>query len=227
MPTYVARHTWTEDWDKELNSCLLGVSSPRQVSAADFISCYPEIEFELDSEGEKLELIEVRDKELEQYPDIEGNRPILMAPIDFLGQDEERLDTFFAAYLECALWASDDDSTPQGGEPLDKNHTAEDIADETLDKMREDCIDFMTAHPEESDIPAMLSVLDDDGLKRAGYDFWLTRNRHGAGFWDGDWDNLKKFGGEGANWGEALTKRSEPYGAFDLYIGDDGKVYGC
>ena len=21
----------------------------------------------------------------------------------------------------------------------------------------------------------------------AGHDFWLTRNGHGAGFWDGDW----------------------------------------
>jgi hypothetical protein len=21
----------------------------------------------------------------------------------------------------------------------------------------------------------------------AGHDFWLTRNRHGAGFWDGHW----------------------------------------
>jgi hypothetical protein len=24
-------------------------------------------------------------------------------------------------------------------------------------------------------------------LERAGHDLWLTRNRHGAGFWDGDW----------------------------------------
>jgi hypothetical protein len=24
-------------------------------------------------------------------------------------------------------------------------------------------------------------------IARAGHDFWLTRNGHGAGFWDGDW----------------------------------------
>ena len=22
-----------------------------------------------------------------------------------------------------------------------------------------------------------------------GHDFWLTRNRHRAGFWDGDWED--------------------------------------
>jgi len=26
-----------------------------------------------------------------------------------------------------------------------------------------------------------------DQIKKAGIDFWLTRNGHGAGFWDGDW----------------------------------------
>lgn len=27
----------------------------------------------------------------------------------------------------------------------------------------------------------------DCNARQAGHDFWLTRNRHGAGFWDGDW----------------------------------------
>jgi hypothetical protein len=29
--------------------------------------------------------------------------------------------------------------------------------------------------------------LEDEEL--IGHDFWLTRNRHGAGFWDGDYEN--------------------------------------
>ncbi len=24
-------------------------------------------------------------------------------------------------------------------------------------------------------------------MEQAGHDFWLNRNGHGAGFWDGDW----------------------------------------
>lgn len=29
--------------------------------------------------------------------------------------------------------------------------------------------------------------LSDDNIEQAGHDFWLTRNGHGAGFWDGDY----------------------------------------
>lgn len=48
----------------------------------------------------------------------------------------------------------------------------------------------------------------------AGNDFWLTRNGHGAGFWDGDWEH-----------GEELTKSAHSYGEFELYLGDDNKIY--
>jgi len=34
---------------------------------------------------------------------------------------------------------------------------------------------------------------------QAGHDFWLTRNGHGAGFWDGDWPET----------GDALTEASK------------------
>jgi len=44
----------------------------------------------------------------------------------------------------------------------------------------------------------------------------MTRNGHGAGFWDGDWPDD----------GDRLTKASEAYGTFDLYVGDDGEIHG-
>jgi hypothetical protein len=49
-----------------------------------------------------------------------------------------------------------------------------------------------------------------------GYRFWLTRNHHGAGFWDGDYP--KEIG-------EALTKLSHEFGETDAYVGDDGKLH--
>ena len=52
---------------------------------------------------------------------------------------------------------------------------------------------------------------------QAGHDFWLTRNGHGAGFWDGDWS---------APYDDTLTEASKNYGQFDTYLGDDGKIYG-
>lgn len=50
----------------------------------------------------------------------------------------------------------------------------------------------------------------------AGHDFWLTRVGHGAGFWDGDWPIH----------GDALTEICKKFGEVDLYVGDDGKIYG-
>ena len=37
---------------------------------------------------------------------------------------------------------------------------------------------------------------------QAGHDFWLTRNGHGAGFWDGDWQK----------YGEMFTKIAQSFG---------------
>lgn len=55
---------------------------------------------------------------------------------------------------------------------------------------------------------------DDIGDKagQAGQDFYLTRNRHGAGFWDSNWPN---------DVGQRLTKASHTYGTFALVCDDD------
>ena len=41
-----------------------------------------------------------------------------------------------------------------------------------------------------------------------GHDFWLTRNGHGAGFWDGDWPE---------NFGEFATDICDEAGEADVY----------
>jgi len=56
-------------------------------------------------------------------------------------------------------------------------------------------------------------------MNRAGHDFWLTR--HGAGFWDGDWE----FKIEDKNVGKHLTEMSKPYGEISIYVGNNGKLY--
>lgn len=50
---------------------------------------------------------------------------------------------------------------------------------------------------------------------RAGHDFWLTRNGHGAGFWDRGMGKL----------GDRLADAARAYGSVDLYVGDDKKIY--
>ena len=55
---------------------------------------------------------------------------------------QQQLDDFTLAYIEAALWSSNDDSTPQGGEPLDANYGIDDIDPDTLAAMIEDCRRF-------------------------------------------------------------------------------------
>lgn len=119
-----------------------------------------------------------------------------------------QLDTFTRSYIECALWSSTDNANEQGGEPLDKNYSTSDIAPETLQRMSEDCENFQSDNRE---------ALDESGLsdERAGHDFWLNRNGHGSGFWD-----------EGCPRASELSAASKAWGSFDLYIGDDGQIYG-
>ncbi len=54
--------------------------------------------------------------------------------------------------------------------------------------------------------------------RMAGHDFWLTRNRHGAGFWDGDYPEPAA---------SQLTKASHNYGEVSLYVGDDNLIHQC
>lgn len=56
---------------------------------------------------------------------------------------------------------------------------------------------------------------DFDKIERGGHDFWLTRNSHGAGFWDGDWPETE---------GKLLTDASHAFGECNLYVTDDGKI---
>jgi hypothetical protein len=113
-------------------------------------------------------------------------------------------DDFTRAYLDCALWSSTDD----GGDPFSDNYGLDDISPDTLACMLYDCARFQREN-----------AADIVGRERsAGHDFWLTRNGHGAGFWDGDWPEAA---------GERLTAASDALKECDLYVGDDGLVYAC
>jgi hypothetical protein len=126
------------------------------------------------------------------------------------------LERFFDSYVVMALWSSNDESDESGGEPMEANYGPGDIAEETEDKMVADCKKFLDkAWPILEEAPD--EIRDYAQMEAAGHDFWLTRNGHGAGFWDGDWP--KEIGTK-------LTKLSKSFGEFNLYVGDDGKIYG-
>ena len=58
----------------------------------------------------------------------------------------------------------------------------------------------------------MIDRSQGDEWDYAAHDFILTRNHHGAGFWDGDWH---------APWGEKLTALALSFPQVETYLDDD------
>lgn len=117
------------------------------------------------------------------------------------------LPAMLAGYLECALWAS----TADDGEPLDAGHFPTDIADESQAAAREACESFVLAASAKG-IALEALPLDSSAI---GHDLWLSRNHHGAGFWDRGLGDV----------GQHLSDEAHAMGSSDAYVGDDGRVY--
>jgi hypothetical protein len=93
------------------------------------------------------------------------------------------IDPFVDAYLEAAIWTSTVDGQGDGDnpEPMDAYFGVGDIHLETLAEMIADCAKFVDAN---GDDLARFYKATETGPSQGGHDFWLTRNGHGAGFWD-------------------------------------------
>jgi len=148
---------------------------------------------------------------------------------------------FFHSYVTAALWSSNDGSTDCGGEPLDENYGVGDIEEETLIQMAEECFEFLaTAETVHNRKLTCFHVIkrayhldafepglsgDNNAWSQAGYDFWMTRNGHGVGFWEDEWTSaLDPF--------RRLERAARKFGEFDLMVNDlelpleDRTVYG-
>ena len=60
-----------------------------------------------------------------------------------------------------------------------------------------------------------INLIEGDYWDHAAHDFILTRNHHGAGFWDGDWFEP---------YGSLLTDLAHTFPELELYLNDDGLV---
>lgn len=132
------------------------------------------------------------------------------------------MNAFTRAYLVCALWSSTDNSTPQGGEPLDANYGLEDIAPQSLAQAVADCARFQAENAADLEAvrPVLSALADDTAEARAGHDLWLNRNGHGSGFWD---EVSAGHPLEAAF--DRLSDAAQAMGTCDAYVGDDGAIY--
>jgi len=115
-----------------------------------------------------------------------------------------KLNKFELSYIETIFWSSLDVETDR---PMEDLYSIDDISQKALNQIRTDCEKFQEK---------IRHLKIDESDSQIAHDFWLTRNHHGAGFWDGDYP--KKLG-------EELTKISHEFGEVFLYRGDDGKLY--
>ena len=114
----------------------------------------------------------------------------------------------------------------ENGVPLDANYSIEDFDEKSLEKLYAEFQQFVSEV--ESAITKKIGdkweCIDDfydvcqpvEG--QTEHDYILTRNHHGAGFWDGDWNNSVA---------QILTDAANKQGEFSACVGDDKKIYIC
>ena len=117
---------------------------------------------------------------------------------------------FLNAYLVTALWSSIDEKD----NPFDDNYSISDFSEKALKQADKDCDLFIEKVRELSLLDKIyIGLLDETDI---AHDFWLTRQGHGAGFWDGDYpDEI----------GDKLTEIANDFRELYIYVGDDGKLY--
>ena len=108
-----------------------------------------------------------------------------------------QINDILAQYLVTALWSS----IGEDGEPLDKHHSTSDLADSFVSKSQQDISDFVDKAGD---------LLDGMTNETIGHDFWLTRNHHGAGFWDRGLGEV----------GDKLTEIANSFPEVNLYVVD-------
>ena len=137
------------------------------------------------------------------------------------------------SYLGTAMWSStvmlpvceddlfdgcmdvDEDHVLYGiseNDSVDDHFDLFDFDEESLRKAQSECDDFFDYIEEKGWYSRAEELQGDD---RIAHDFWLTRNGHGAGFWDGDYGDF--VGGE-------LTRIAKRFSEQTVLVNLDGSI---
>ena len=126
-------------------------------------------------------------------------------------EKKEAIKNVLNGYVDSALFSSTDGNGNLLDSMFDRSH----IAKETMDFFLEDVTCFV------DEFWNIFNQFDNEKCRAAGIDFWLTRNGHGSGFWDGDWDNTLPD----IDVGSIFDEYSKSVGSCDLYVSDNGYIF--
>jgi hypothetical protein len=136
--------------------------------------------------------------------------------------DFQSLDEFTQGYVQAIFFTETEPGTdkdshdPETQSSLHGECGFYDLAPETLEDIKTDCAKFQADHAE--NLEQAFNSRDTYTAEQAGIDLWLTRNGHGAGFWDRGLGDIGQTLSDGCGW-------QTPYPEKWVHMGDDGKVY--
>lgn len=129
-------------------------------------------------------------------------------------------DDFTKGYLEAAFWTSTDDE----GNYLESGYNWSDLSPQSVNIIKGECDRFQDENRGDLHKYIDANFYPPNNEGHAGHNFWLDRNRHGAGFSDDV--NMVPGGNKELNAVcERLKKAAQNFGEQNLVVGDDGKIY--
>ena len=126
--------------------------------------------------------------------------------------EQIEFSAFVDAFITTLIWSS--------GEEYD-GKDADDLSLEARHAIEADCQDFLRRVEDKFLSCNWHHVPGSRGewceWSQLAHDYCLTRNGHGAGFWDGDWDDT--------GISEFLDEQAKESSLMTIYDGDDGKLH--
>lgn len=145
------------------------------------------------------------------------------------------INEILRGYIECALWTEEERLTDDATSDIDdEDYEDMDEAEKIIAlKGKFDAKTFSSFVSDDIDVDSKISAygdikrfimlagdeavqeaIDENGLFQLGMDIWFTRNGHGSGFFDRNYENE-----------DSLMEAGRKLKSKDLYVGDDGKLY--
>lgn len=121
------------------------------------------------------------------------------------------INAFYTGYKYAALWSSTDTDADGEAYPLEAKFS--DVSPACHAAMLRDCYRFAAENA--ANLETLREVSEGCDEWRMGFLFWLSRHRHGTGFWDET---------PGYSIGDKLSDACKPWGDFYLFGDIDAGV---
>lgn len=143
------------------------------------------------------------------------------------------INEILKGYIECALWTEEENLKDEATSDIEDYDDMDDVEKIIQLKGKLDKKTFTAFVSEDIDLDSKIEAYNDiktfiktagdnavqeaineNGLFKLGMDIWFTRNGHGAGFFDHNYENE-----------DILINAGKNLKPIDIYIGDDGKLH--